>query len=242
MPQNMLNVINATRKYHQDKQHRGIFDVSFSVASGEVVCILGKSGSGKTTLLRVLAGLEPLDSGKIQIDDDALASYVAQNYTLWPHLTVFENLTLAPTLRGEDKQRIFTEAKHLLERFGLEEYAGNYPAELSGGQQQRVALLRAVMTHPKVLLLDEVTSALDPVLVGSVLDLVKYLVKDGYTMVIVTHHMSFARSIADRILFLKNGSLLQDAKTTEFFNAQTDPEIQSFIQDFIKKDAQERIS
>lgn len=242
MTQNMLNIINATRKYQKDKDYRGIFGISFSVEFGEVVCVLGQSGSGKTTLLRVLAGLETLDSGKVEVTDNVLASYVAQDYTLWPHLTVLENLTLAPNLKSEDKQKVFEDAKHLLSRFGLEEYSGNYPSELSGGQKQRVALLRAVMARPKILLLDEITSALDPVLIGGVLDLIKALAKDGYTMVIVTHHMSFARSVADRVIFLKNGSVLQNTKTAEFFNNQANTEIQSFIQNFIKEDVKEGIS
>jgi polar amino acid transport system ATP-binding protein len=238
----MLKVNNITRKYHVDKDHRGIFDVSFSVEQGEVICILGQSGSGKTTLLRMLAGLEGLDSGTMNLAEDSLASYVAQDYTLWPHLTVLENLSLAPTLKGQDQQKIADEARSLLERFSLEEYASSYPAELSGGQRQRIALLRAIMVHPKILLLDEITSALDPVLVNSVLELIKTLAKENYTMIIVTHHMSLASSIADRIIFLKDGSVLQDTNADTFFNRQDNPEIQSFIQDFKKKDIHEHIS
>ena len=233
----MLKIINATKKYVSDKDFRGINDVSFSVARGEVVCVLGQSGSGKTTLLRMLAGLENLDNGTVVIEKNNLASYVSQDYTLWPHLTVLENLTLAPKLNLNDQENsIFEEAKNLLNRFGLSDYANNYPSELSGGQRQRVALLRAVMMKPQILLLDEITSALDPELTKSVLDLIRALAKDGYTMIVVTHHMSFAMSIADRVLFLKNGSLLQDEKTIKFFTAQSDPEVQSFILDIAKRD------
>ncbi len=237
----MLNIKNATKKYIHDSEIRGISDITFSVIPGEIICVLGASGSGKSTLLRALAGLEVLDSGNVETDQKSLVSYVSQEYTLWPHLTVLENLTLAPKLSGSGEQKklaeeTISEAKKLLERFGLIEYANNYPSELSGGQKQRVALLRAIMAKPKVLLLDEITSALDPELTKSVLDLIRALAKDGYTMVIVTHHMSFALSVADRILFLKNGSILQDKKSTQFFFNQTDPEVRSFIADIARQD------
>jgi polar amino acid transport system ATP-binding protein len=233
----MLKIINATKKYTESKDFRGINDVSFSVSRGEIICVLGQSGSGKSTLLRVLAELETLDKGTISLGKNDLASYVSQDYTLWPHLTVLENLVLAPKLKlnGQEKT-ILEEAKNLLVRFGLNDYANNYPAELSGGQRQRVALLRAVMIKPKILLLDEITSALDPELTKSVLDLIRALAKDGYTMIIVTHHMSFAMSVADRIIFLKNGSVLQDETMIKFFTGQSDPEVQSFILDIAKRD------
>ncbi len=235
----MLEIKSATKKYSDSKgkKERGISDVSFSVSPGEVICVLGASGSGKSTLLRVLSGIEIPDSGSVAIGRENLASYVSQEYTLWPHLTVLENLILAPKLANRESQvEITTEAKNLLERFGLGEHANNYPSELSGGQKQRVALLRAVMVKPKVLLLDEITSALDPELTKSVLDLIRALAKDGYTMVIVTHHMSFAMSVADRILFLKDGVLFQDKKSVDFFTRQTDTEIKSFIMDIAKRD------
>ncbi len=233
----MLKITHATKKYTDTVDIRGINDVSFSVSSGEIICILGQSGSGKSTLLRVLAELETLDKGTVSINKNVLASYVSQDYTLWPHLTVLENLTLAPKLKSADQEKsIIEEARKLLDRFGLEDYANNYPSELSGGQRQRVALLRAVMIKPKILLLDEITSALDPELTKSVLDLIRALAKDGYTMIIVTHHMSFAMSVADRIIFLKNGSVLQDEKMIQFFTAQSNPEIQSFILDIAKRD------
>ena len=233
----MLNIINATKKYTLDGATRGIQDINLSIHHSEIVCILGKSGSGKSTLLRTIAGIESLDSGEITMGKDILASYVSQDYTLWPHLTVLENLTLAPTLqKSTSTNAIQEEAKELLTRFGLGEYSSNYPTELSGGQRQRVALLRAVMMKPEILLLDEITSALDPELTKSVLDLIRALAKDGYTMIIVTHHMSFAMSVADRIIFLKNGSIFQDQDTVTFFSAQKDPEIQSFILDIAKRD------
>lgn len=237
MQQDMLKVNNATREYTSDKEVRGIKDVSFSVSKGEVVCVLGPSGSGKSTLLRVLAGLEKLDNGSVVLQKKVLASYVPQEYTLWPHLTVLENLTLASQLQEKESIASIQErANKLLSRFELSEYAHNHPTDLSGGQRQRVALLRAIMGQPEVLLLDEITSALDPELTKSVLDLIRALAKDGYTMVIVTHHMSFAMSVADRVLFLKGGLLAKDEKAVPFFSNQSDPDIRSFILDIAKKD------
>ncbi len=236
MFQNMLNAKQLTKNYTQDKEIRGVNDITFSVKAGEVVCVLGLSGSGKSTLLRLLAGLESLDKGEVLIDKQALASYVSQEYTLWPHLTVLENLTLAPRLKGRKLKEVREEAIKLLTRFDLAAYVNNYPSELSGGQRQRVALLRAVIMKPKVLLLDEITSALDPELTKGVLDLIRALAKDGYTMVIVTHHMSFAMSVADRVLFLKKGVLAQYEKATKFFSNQSDSEIRSFILDIAKRD------
>lgn len=233
----MLKAKNLTKKYPGSKEFRGIKNVSLSVAKGEIICILGASGSGKSTLLRVLAGLEKIDHGSISFNADQLASYVSQEYNLWPHLTVLQNLILAPSLNlKESKESIIARAKDLLNRFDLADFSGNYPAQLSGGQRQRVALLRAIMMKPEVLLLDEITSALDPELTKSVLDLIRALAKDGYTMMIVTHHMSFAMSVADRILFLKNGSVLQDERAVKFFFTQQNPEIQSFILDIAKHD------
>lgn len=236
MSQSILKVKNATKNFSIDKSIRGIKDATFEVEKGEIVCVLGSSGSGKSTLLRTLAGVEKLDKGAVMIDRNVLASYVSQEYTLWPHLTVMQNLTLAPSLNGADKKAIRAEAEQLLQRFDLSAYANIYPDELSGGQRQRVALLRAVMMKPEILLLDEITSALDPELTKSVLDLIRALAKDGYTMIIVTHHMSFAMSVADRVLFLKKGKITQDVQSDHFFVNQSDPEIKSFIMDIAKQD------
>ena len=237
MSPNMLNIVHDTKKYSERDIVRGVSNASFRIAQGEIVCILGPSGSGKSTLLRMAAGLEDLDSGTVETEPGTLASFVSQEYTLWPHLTVLENLVLAPKLQAKSTlSELEKTARDLLKRFELQDYADNYPAELSGGQRQRVALLRAVMMKPQVLMLDEITSALDPELTKSVLDLIRALAKDGYTMLIVTHHMSFAMSIADRILFLKNGLLIKDQPSQEFFLEQSDPEIKSFILDIAKKD------
>ncbi len=233
----MLKLQHATKQFTETKDIRGIRDISFSVARGEVICVLGPSGSGKSTLLRAMAGLEPLDSGSVTHNPGELVSYVAQEYTIWPHLTVLENLTLAPCLADKKKRtEIEAEAKAMLTRFGLKDYLSSYPHELSGGQRQRVALLRAVLAKPQVLLLDEITSSLDPELTKGVLDLIRALAKDGYTMVIVTHHMSFAMSVADRIIFLKEGKIIQDKESTQFFTNQKNKEIKSFILDIAKKD------
>lgn len=237
---NLFTTKELTRSF-SEANARGIFNVSLSVGKGEIVCILGPSGSGKSTLLRVLAGLEKIDGGTLSVAAEAQSPgemvYVPQDYTLWPHLTVFENLTLAPReVRGTPAHEVRDEAESLLARFGLTEYGSVYPNELSGGQKQRVALIRALMMRPAVLLLDEVTSALDPELTKSVLDMIRALAKDGYTMLVVTHHISLALAIADRIIFLNEGKVTQDTRATSFFHGQADPRIRSFIQDIAKKD------
>ena len=233
----MIKVKKLTKKYPKlDGTEDGVFDVSFEVKQGEVICILGASGSGKSTLLRLLAGLKEPTSGSYSFENEDNCGYVSQEYTLWPHLDVLNNLTLAPSLKGlKSKQEIEQDALKLLERFGLERYKMSYPHDLSGGQKQRVALLRSLMTKPSVLLLDEITSSLDPELTKSVLDLVRSLADDGYTMLIVTHHISFAKSVADRILYLKDGRLLAEQNSDDFFLEQDNAEIKSFITDIAHK-------
>lgn len=234
----MFKVKNITKKYRTNGTALfSLSDISFDVASGEVVCVLGQSGSGKSTLLRIIAGLEKADGGNIEFIDTTDYSYVSQDYTLWPHLTVLENLCLAPRLEGtKNVDKIQSEALSLLKRFDLAGYVDALPSTLSGGQKQRVALLRAIMRKPKVLLLDEITSSLDPELTKSVLDLVRALSKDGYTMLIVTHHISFALSVADRVLFLENGNLIANEPSAQFFMNQKNKKIRSFTLDFAKKD------
>jgi len=233
----MIKVEKLTKKYTKlDGSEDGIFEVSFEVKQGEVICILGSSGSGKSTLLKLLAGLKEPTSGSYSFENGNNCGYVSQEYTLWPHLNVLNNLTLAPSLKGiKSKQEIEQEAVKLLERFGLERYKKSYPHDLSGGQKQRVALLRSLMTKPNILFLDEITSSLDPELTKSVLDLVRSLADDGYTMLIVTHHISFAKSLADRILFLKDGRLLVEQSSDAFFLKQDNAEIKSFITDIAHK-------
>jgi len=233
----MIKVEKLTKKYSNiEGVEDGIFDISFEVGKGEVVCVLGSSGSGKTTLLKVLSGLKEADSGAYSFDGTKNCGYVSQEYTLWPHLNVLQNLTLAPSLNGDkNKQAIEHEAINLLKKFGLEKYKKSYPHDLSGGQKQRVALLRSLMMKPSILFLDEITSSLDPELTRSVLDLVRSLAEDEYTMLIVTHHISFAKSIADRILFLKDGRLLADQSSDDFFTNQNNEEIKSFITEISNK-------
>lgn len=233
----MIKVENITKKYSNfDGSEEGVSNVSFSVSKGEVVAILGPSGAGKSTLLKILAGLKNTDEGSFNFESGANIGYVSQEYTLWPHLNILENLTLAPSLKDEKNHKsIIEEANNLLTRFGLGDYKDSYPHSLSGGQKQRVALIRSLMMKPQILLLDEITSSIDPELTKSVFELIRTLANDGYTMLVVTHDISFAKSIADRILFLKKGRVVADKDTKTFFSDQNDEEIQSFISGFNNK-------
>ena len=233
----MIKVNHLTKRYSNFKNsEEGIIEVSFEVKKGEVVAVIGPSGSGKSTLLKLLAGLKKQDSGSYSLGDETKIGYVSQEYTLWPHLNVLENLILAPELKNPtNKTAIKKEAMKLLNEFELEKYVETYPHELSGGQKQRVALIRSLMTKPDILLLDEVTSSLDPELTKSVLDLIHELADEGYTMLVVTHHVSFAKSIADKVLFLKKGRVLDYKDAKSFFENQKNSEIKSFIADISHK-------
>lgn len=233
----MIKVKHLTKRYSNFKNSKeGIIDASFEVKKGEVIAVIGPSGSGKSTLLKLLAGLIKQDEGSYSFGDEIKIGYVSQEYTLWPHLNVLENLTLAPELKNPtNKTDIKKEAIKLLKRFGLDKYIETYPHELSGGQKQRVALIRSLMIKPDILLLDEVTSSLDPELTKSVLDLIHELADEGYTMLVVTHHVSFAKSIADKVLFLKKGSVLDYKDAESFFENQKNSEIKSFIKDIEHK-------
>lgn len=218
--------------------------VDLSVAMHEVVCLIGASGSGKSTLLRCINRLVKADYGEIQLDGVSITDerfgkvglhkrigIVFQSYNLFPHLTVLDNLTLAPR-RVHKKSRKVAEAEALaqLERFGMGDFAKSYPEQLSGGQQQRVAFVRALMNKPDVLLLDEVTAALDPELVGEVLGIIKELKAQGMTMVIVTHEMGFARDVADRVCFLEGGRILEEGDPQTMFSAPKNERTQAFLQ------------
>ncbi len=229
----MIKVNHLTKRYSNfENSEEGVIDASFEVKKGEVVAIIGPSGSGKSTLLKLLAGLKKQDSGSYSFGDETKVGYVSQEYTLWPHLNVLENLTLAPILKNPTgKTAIKKEAIKLLKKFELKKYIETYPHELSGGQKQRVALIRSLMVKPDILLLDEVTSSLDPELTKSVLDLIRELAKEGYTMLVVTHHISFAKSISDKVLFLKRGRVLDYKNAKNFFENQKNSEIKSFIVD-----------
>jgi polar amino acid transport system ATP-binding protein len=217
--------------------------VDLSVETDQVVCLIGASGSGKSTLLRCIDLLEQVDDGQIWLGDEDITEpgvdadqarrrigMVFQSYNLFPHLTVLDNVTLAPR-RVHKKPRRDAEAAalHLLERFGLADKAQDHPDKLSGGQQQRVAVVCAMATDPQVMLFDEVTSALDPELVGEVLDVIRGLKEGGMTMVIATHEMAFARDVADTVCFLDDGVLLEQGPPAQILSAPTERRTREFL-------------
>jgi ABC-type polar amino acid transport system ATPase subunit len=210
---------------------RALDDVSLDVASGEKVVVCGPSGSGKSTLIRCVARLERHDAGRIAIDGVELGSdpardatlrgeigMVFQQFNLFPHLTVLRNLTLGPMrVRGLSRADAEARAMAMLERVRIPEQAAKHPAQLSGGQQQRVAIARALCMQPRLMLFDEPTSALDPEMINEVLDTMESLAADGMTMIVVTHEMGFARRVADRVVFMDHGQVLETAPPAEFF-------------------------
>jgi polar amino acid transport system ATP-binding protein len=235
-----LTIENLHKSFGKAEVLKGI---DLEVAEHQVVCLIGASGSGKSTLLRCVNLLEPIDEGRIIVDGDEITApgvdvnkvrrgigIVFQAFNLFPHMSVLSNVTLAPrkALRLSRAQAE-SEARELLGRFGLADRADDYPDRLSGGQQQRVAILRALAMKPKLLLLDEETSALDPELVGEVLELVRELAAGGMTMVVATHEMGFARELADRVCFLDAGVILEEGPPAEIFSAPKEPRTQQFL-------------
>ena len=226
-------------KYH------ALVDVTETVGKGEVVVVCGPSGSGKSTLLRTINRLEPIQSGTIRVDGHDIHArdtklnafrshigFVFQQFNLFPHLTVLQNCTLAPVqLRGLTQAQADERALALLDRVGLTAKVAAWPADLSGGQQQRVAIARALAMQPPLMLFDEPTSAHDPEMVGEVLTVMRSLAKDGMTMVCVTHEMGFAREVANRVLFMDEGKVLERATPYEFFNHPQHLRAQQFIAD-----------
>jgi ABC-type polar amino acid transport system ATPase subunit len=218
-------------------------DVSLEVGRGEVVVVIGPSGSGKSTLLRCLNFLEPVQAGEIWIDGIRLDHHktnirqvraeigiVFQSFNLFPHLTALRNVMLAPVVvRKRPPAEVREQAKALLGKVGLQDKVDAYPAQLSGGQQQRVAIARALAMHPKLMLFDEVTSALDPELVREVLDVMKQLVRDGMTMLIVTHEMGFAREVADRVVFMDEGRIVEEGTAAQVFDHPASPRTRGFL-------------
>ena len=239
-----LKAEKIIKKFGDDTILNGI---DLEVHKGEVVVVLGPSGCGKSTLLRCLNGLESIQGGSITVDNQVLdtkntkaltelrqkVGMVFQSYDLFPNKTVLGNVIMAPTLVAKrSKEEAIKEAHTLLDRVGLWDKRDAYPRQLSGGQTQRVAIVRALMMHPEVMLFDEVTAALDPEMVREVLDVMLELADQGLTMVIVTHEMSFARAIADRIIFMDQGNVVEENTPDAFFTSPESERAQQFLQTF----------
>ena len=239
----ILKVENLTKAYDDLKVLDG---VDLTVSKGEVVVIVGPSGCGKSTFLRCLNGLEDIQEGSVVFNDEVINPFkgspakvrekigmVFQSYELFPHKTVLQNMILAPMkVRKAKKKDAEKEALALLDRVGLLSKKDSYPRLLSGGQRQRVAIVRALMMHPEVLLLDEITAALDPEMVREVLDVVINLAKEGRTMVIVTHELSFARAVADRMIFIDGGKIVEEGAPGEFFDDPKTDRLKKFLESF----------
>jgi polar amino acid transport system ATP-binding protein len=222
--------------------------IDLTVEEHEVVCLIGASGSGKSTLLRCVNLLEPIDTGRIVVEGEEITArgvdvnrirrhigIVFQAYNLFPHMSVLENVTLAPTLvLRTPRAQAEAEATALLQRFGLADKRDDYPDRLSGGQQQRAAIVRALAMRPDLMLLDEVTSALDPELIAEVLEVIRELAASGITMLIVTHEMTFARDIANRICFLDEGRILEQGPPDQILSEPKEPRTQQFLQRIIQ--------
>lgn len=228
-------------------EHAVLSDVSLEVERGEVIVLIGPSGAGKSTLLSCLNGLEPFESGTVEVDGfvlrgatkmpernlNAMRTHIGivfQQFNLFPHMTALENIVEAPIhVKREPREDAVRRGRALLAKVGLANKERSYPSQLSGGQQQRVAIARALAMEPKVMLFDEVTSALDPELVGEVLATMRALAADGMTMLIVTHEMGFARDVADRIVFMDQGRIVEEAQPVIFFRQPANPRAKAFL-------------
>ncbi|HEL9598942.1 TPA: amino acid ABC transporter ATP-binding protein [Streptococcus suis] len=243
MSQPVLELQNITKNFGQQTI---LNHLSLSVKEGEVVVILGPSGCGKSTLLRCINKLESIQEGDILLDGQSILSgtlslqdirqkigMVFQDYELFPHMDVLQNLTLAPVKAlKRNKEEVQAEAETLLKRVGLEDKKHSYARELSGGQKQRVAIIRSLLMHPEIILFDEVTASLDPEMVREVLVLINDLAKEGRTMLIVTHEMEFARAIADRIIFMDKGEIIEENTAQNFFQHPQTQRAQAFLTTF----------
>ncbi len=243
MGEPLLTIKNVTKCFGETMV---LEDIELEVRQGEVIVLVGPSGCGKSTLLRCINALEPIQGGEICLEGEAVDAkgknlaalrqkigMVFQSYELFPHLTVLENILLAPLkVQKRKKEEVRQEAMALLDRVGLSGKENSYPRQLSGGQKQRVAIVRALSMHPEILLFDEVTAALDPEMVREVLDVMLSLAAQGRTMIIVTHEMQFARAVADRILFLEKGKILEDTTPEEFFERPKTERVKQFLNMF----------
>ena len=217
--------------------------ISLDVAEGEMVCLIGASGAGKSTLLRCINLLEPIEDGEIFLDGEDISipgldpmpvrrriGMVFQSYNLFPHMTAIENVMLAPRrVYKKSRQELRPEVEALFEKFGLADRMEHYPDQLSGGQQQRVAIVRSLAMKPEVMLFDEITAALDPQLVGEVLEVLRLLKDSGMTMMLATHEMGFAREAADKVCFLKDGRIVEEGPPSVLFENPTDPKTREFL-------------
>ncbi|MFZ7125396.1 MAG: amino acid ABC transporter ATP-binding protein [Desulfobacterales bacterium] len=239
----MIEVRNVHKTFYVPHKVHALVDVTASISSGEVVVVIGPSGSGKSTFLRCLNHLEAANSGHILIDGvdildkktdinkvRAEVGMVFQSFNLFPHKTVMENITLAQrVVRKRSRKTADENAMALLDKVGIRDKANVYPDQLSGGQQQRVAIARALAMNPKVMLFDEPTSALDPEMIGEVLDVMKTLAREGMTMVVVTHEMGFAREVADRVIFMDAGRIVEVGTPEHFFTSPTHDRTKLFL-------------
>jgi polar amino acid transport system ATP-binding protein len=251
MAKELLKIEHLTKSYDADPVLK---DFNLTVHQGEVIVVVGPSGCGKSTLLRCINGLEPIQEGRITLEGEVIdgkskniarmrqrIGMVFQSYELFPHKTVLENIILAPVkVQKRSREDAVKEAEELLKRVGLLEKKDSYPRQLSGGQKQRVAIVRALCMHPEVMLFDEVTAALDPEMVREVLDTMLELAKAGKTMLIVTHEMNFAKAVADRILFLDGGEIVEQGTPEQFFENPVTERAKRFLHTFefdtVKKD------
>ncbi|MBD9374946.1 amino acid ABC transporter ATP-binding protein [Rhizobium sp. ARZ01] len=248
-----MTVLSAQHVHKSFGSVEVLHDISLSVEPGQVVCLLGRLGSGKSTFLRCINHLETINAGRIYVGGTLVGyeerngklhelkeaaickvrqqtAMVFQNFNLFPHLTALENVTIGPQrVLGVDKRQSIEDAEHLLAKVGLQGRGGSYPKQLSGGQQQRIAIARAMAMKPKLILFDEPTSALDPELVGEVLAVMRKLADDGMTMIVVTHEMGFARDVADRVVILADGRIIEQGTPKDIFDNPSDPRTASLI-------------
>ncbi len=243
MEEHIIDIEHLTKKFGDNVI---ISDLSLSVSQGEVVVLIGPSGCGKSTLLRCINGLEPVQGGSVKLHGEPVEhgksslynirqkiGMVFQSYDLFPHMTVMKNVTLAPLkVQGRNKDEVTGQAMELLGRVGLADKADAYPSELSGGQKQRVAIVRSLIMNPDIMLLDEITAALDPEMVHEVLNVVLDLAKGGTTMMIVTHEMAFAEAVADRVIFLDGGVIVEEDAPEVFFHSPKTERAQRFLKTF----------